>query len=141
MLEGWSTWEALRGFRASHGSMGFLRALRETKDAPTLVVLLENGGAMAGLGIAALGIALTQASGNPVWDGIASVMIGLVLAATAIFLIIEAKGLLIGESADAELVEAIRSCAAGHAGIKAVHEVLTVHHAPEIVVSVISADF
>ena len=140
-LEGWSTWEALRAFRTTHSNLPLLRALRETKDAPTLVVLLENGGAMAGLAIAAAGIALARWTGNPLWDGAASVTIGLVLAATAIFLIIEAKGLLIGESANPELVEAIRACAAGHAGVEAVYEVLTVHHAPENVVSVISADF
>ena len=141
VLEGWSTWEALRAFRATHGKMPLLRALRETKDAPTLVVLLENSGAMAGLAIAAAGIGLAVWTDNPLWDGAASVMIGLVLAATAIFLIIEAKGLLIGESANPELVEAIRACAIAHDGVEAVHEVLTVHHAPEIVVSVISADF
>ena len=140
-LESWSTWEALRAFRTIHGKMPLLRALRATKDAPTLVVLLENGAALAGLAFAAVGIGLAVWTGNPLYDGAASVMIGLVLAATAIFLIIEAKGLLIGESADPELVEAIRACAAGHAGIEAVHDVLTVHHAPEIVVSVISADF
>ena len=140
-LEGWSTWEALRAFRKTHGKMPFLRALRETKDAPTLVVLLENSGAMAGLAIAAGGIALAVWTGNPLWDGAASVAIGLVLAATAIFLIIEAKGLLIGESANPELVEAIRACAVAHDGVEAVYDVLTVHHAPEIVVSVISAGF
>ncbi len=140
-LEGWSTWEALKGFNAARGSRTVLRAIRDTKDAPTLIVLLENAGAMAGLGIAALGIAMAQWTGSPLWDGGASVLIGLVLAATAILLIVEAKGLLIGESADPELIEAIRACAVGHAGVVAVHEVLTVHQAPDMVVSVISADF
>lgn len=140
-LESWSTWEALKAFNAVRGDKSLVKALRETKDAPTLIVLLENGGALAGLGVAALGIALAQWSGNPIWDGVASVVIGLILAGIAVILIIEAKGLLIGESADPALVEAIRACAAAHAGVKAVHEVLTVHHAPDIVVSVISADF
>jgi cation diffusion facilitator family transporter len=140
-LESWSTWEALRAFNAARGEKGLFRSLRDTKDAPTLIVLLENAGALAGLAIAASGIALAHWTGNPLWDGIASVLIGLVLAAIAVMLIIEAKGLLIGESADPELVEAIRACAAGHAGVESVHEVLTVHHAPEIVICVISVDF
>ncbi len=140
-LESWSTWEALRAFNATRGEKSLIQALKDTKDAPTLVVLLENAGALAGLLVAALGIALAQWTGNPIWDGVASLVIGLILAAIAIILIIEAKGLLIGESADPALVEAIRACAAGHAGVRAVHEVLTVHHAPEMVVSVISADF
>ena len=140
-LESWSTWEALRAFNTARGDKGLVRALKDTKDAPTLIVLLENGGALAGLAVAALGIALAHATGNPLWDGAASVVIGLILAAIAVMLIIEAKGLLIGESADPALVEAIRELAEGHAGVKKVHEVLTVHQAPDMVVSVISADF
>lgn len=141
VLESWSTLAALRAFKVERGTKGLWRALRETKDAPTLVVLLENAGALVGLVIAAVGIALAEATANPLWDGAASVAIGLVLAATAIMLIVEAKGLLIGESADPELLEAIRSCAASHHGIVAVREVLAVHQAPDMVVSVISADF
>ena len=140
-LEGWSTWEALKQFNASRGTKSLIRAIRDTKDAPTMVILLENGAALAGLAFAALGIALAHWTGNPIWDGVASVMIGLVLAATAMLLIIEAKGLLIGESADPALVEAIRACAAGHAGVVSVHEVLTVHQAPDMVISIIAADF
>jgi cation diffusion facilitator family transporter len=141
LLESWSTWEALKAFNAARGTKSFWRALRSSKDAPTIVVLLENGGALAGLAIAAAGIALAQITQNPVWDGVASVMIGLVLAAVAIFLVIEAKGLLIGESADPELVEALRASTAGHVGVASVHEVLTVHQAPDQIVAVISADF
>jgi len=141
VLEGWSTIEALREFNRKRNGKGIWAALRSSKDAPTIIVLLENGGAMAGLAIAAVGIALSQWTHNPVWDGVASVLIGLVLAAVAILLCIEAKGLLIGESADPELVEALRRSAASHAGVTHVHEVLTVHHAPEKIVTVIGIDF
>ena len=141
VLEGWSTWEALKEFNLARGNKSILRALRDTKDAPTLIVLLENAGAMAGLAIAAGGLALAHVTGNPLWDGAASVLIGLVLGATACLLLVEAKGLLIGEAADPELVEEIRLCAEAHVGVVKVAEVLTVHHAPRIVVAVISADF
>jgi cation diffusion facilitator family transporter len=141
VLEGWSTLEALGEFNASRGSKGVFRAIRDTKDAPTLIVLLENAGAMAGLVIAALGIGLVVLTGNEHWDGIASVLIGLVLAGTAVTLLIEAKGLLIGEAADPALVKALRDCTESHAGVVKVHEVLTVHQAPDMVVAVISADF
>jgi cation diffusion facilitator family transporter len=140
-LEGWSTWEALREFNIAREGKSMVRALKDTKDAPTLIVLLENAGALAGLAIAAAGLALAHFTGNPLWDGIASVLIGLVLGAIAIGLLIEAKGLLIGESADPALVAAIRQCAESHAGVDVVHEVLTVHQAPDMVVTVISADF
>ena len=141
LLESWSTWEALKEFNAARGTKGLVRALRDTKDAPTLIVLLENAGALAGLALAAGGLALAHYTGNPFWDGMASVLIGLVLGAIAVMLLIEAKGLLIGESADPALIEAIRACAESHAGVDAVHEVLTVHQAPDMVVTVIAADF
>lgn len=141
LLESWSTWEALKEFNAARGSKSLVRALRDTKDAPTLIVLLENAGALAGLALAAGGLALAHYTGNPFWDGMASVLIGLVLGAIAVMLLIEAKGLLIGESADPALIAAIRACAEGHRGVEAVHEVLTVHQAPDMVVTVIAADF
>lgn len=141
LLEAWSTWEAMKAFNLSRGAKSIFRAIQDTKDAPTLIVLLENAGALAGLAIAAGGIALAHWTGDPRWDGAASVLIGLVLGGTAVLLLIEAKGLLIGESADPALIDAIRQCAAAHAGVVSVDEVLTVHHAPDMVVSVISADF
>ena len=141
LLEAWSTWEAMKAFNLSRGAKSIFRAIQDTKDAPTLIVLLENAGALAGLAIAAGGIALAHWTGDPRWDGAASVLIGLVLGGTAVLLLIEAKGLLIGESADPALIDAIRQCAAAHAGVVSVDEVLTVHHAPNMVVSVISADF
>ncbi len=140
-LEGWSTWEALKSFNETRGNLNFLRAIQASKDAPTIVVLLENAGAMVGLVVAALGIAISHWTHNPMWDGLASVLIGLVLGAMAILLVIEAKGLLIGESADPALVEAIRDSAEAHDGVEKVLEVLTVHHAPDQIVAVISADF
>ncbi len=140
-LEGWSTLEALRSFNAARRGQSFWAALRSSKDAPTIIVLLENGAAMAGLVFAAIGIALSHWTHNPVWDGVASILIGLVLAFVAILLCIEAKGLLIGESADPAMVEELRVLAEGHEGVEKVHEVLTVHHAPDQIVAVISADF
>lgn len=141
LLESWSTWEALKQFNVTRGDKSLFQAIRSSKDAPTIVVLLENGAALAGLAIAALGIFISQITHNPVWDGVASVAIGLVLGVVAILLIVEAKGLLIGESADPALVEALHRTAAGHKGVTRVIDVLTVHHAPEQIVAIIDADF
>jgi cation diffusion facilitator family transporter len=140
-LEGWSTLAALREFNSQRGPKSVFRAIRDTKDAPNLIVLLENSGAIAGLVIAGLGIALSALTGSPMWDGIASVLIGLVLAATAIMLLIEAKGLLIGEAADPELVAELHRSIERHPEIVAVRELLTVHQAPDMVVAIVSADF
>ncbi|MEO0032399.1 MAG: hypothetical protein RIS94_2157 [Pseudomonadota bacterium] len=139
-LEGWSTIAALKDFNAARrGSIW--QEIRATKDAATLVILLENSGALIGLVAAALGLGLSLVTGNPFWDGLASVVIGLVLGVLAVVLLYEAKGLLIGESADPQLVAAIRACAAAHPGIVRVHEVLTLHSAPTMVTTIISADF
>lgn len=140
-LESWSTLAALKAFNAARGGKGLFRAIRDTKDAPTLIVLLENAGALAGLAIAAIGIALAVTTGNPIYDGVASVLIGLVLAATAIILLVEAKGLLIGESGDPALAASLRECAESHAGVVAVTEILTVHQAPDMILAVIGIDF
>lgn len=140
-LEGWSTIAALREFNDERGRKSVFRAIRDTKDAPNLIVLLENSGAIAGLLIAGLGISLSALTGSPMYDGIASVLIGLVLAATAVMLIVEAKGLLIGEAADPELVRELRRCIESHPEIVAVRELLTVHQAPEMVVAIVGADF
>jgi divalent metal cation (Fe/Co/Zn/Cd) transporter len=140
-LEGWSTLAALKQFNVARGDKSVFRAIRDSKDAPNLVVLLENSGAIAGLLIAAAGLGLSTITGSPTFDGVASVLIGLVLAAMAVVLLIEAKGLLIGEAADPALVEALHNCTQAHAGVVAVKEVLTVHLAPDRVVAIISADF
>jgi len=139
-LEGWSTVAALRDFNSARRGT-IWQEIRGTKDATTLVILLENTGALIGLVVAAIGLGISIVTGNPVWDGLASVLIGLVLGVLAVVLLYEAKGLLIGESADPELVSAIRACAAAHPGIVAVHEVLTLHSAPTMVTTIISADF
>jgi len=140
-LEGWSTLAALREFNRERGPKSVFRAIRDTKDAPNLIVLLENSGAIAGLLIAAAGVGLTALTGNPVFDGTASVLIGLVLAGTAVMLLVEAKSLLIGEAADPELTRELRACIERHPEIVAVRELLTVHQAPEMVIAIVSADF
>jgi len=139
-LEGWSILAALGDFNKSRRGTVWA-AIRDTKDAPTLVILLEDSGALAGLVIAALGLGLSLVTGNPMWDGMASIVIGLVLGGLALVLLFEAKGLLIGEAADPKMVAAIRKVAGSHAGICKVHEVLTVHSAPTMVTVIISADF
>ncbi|QGN55543.1 cation diffusion facilitator family transporter [Novosphingobium sp. Gsoil 351] len=139
-LEGWSTVAALADFNALRQGT-IWQEIRSTKDAPTLVLLLENSGALIGLVLAAVGLGLSLVTGNPFWDGLASVLIGLVLGVLAVLLLYEAKGLLIGEAADPQVVAAIGRCAGAHDGIVAVHEVLTLHSSPDMVTVIISADF
>ena len=141
LLEGGSTLAAFKDFRAAKGGLGWFQAVRTSKDPPAFIVLLENGAAMAGILVAAIGLALSQLSGNPFFDGAASVIIGLILGVTALVLAIESKALLIGESADPALVQGIFDSARRQPGIVGVGHILTVHSAPDQVTVVMSADF
>lgn len=140
-LEGWSTIEAYQDFGHAKGSLGFLEAIRRSKDPPGFIVLLENGAAMGGIIAAALGIALSELTGNPFYDGAASVLIGLILAVTSALLAYESKALLIGEAADPEIVAALHQLVESKAEVTAVGEVLTVHGAPDQITAMLSVDF
>jgi cation diffusion facilitator family transporter len=140
VLEGGSTFAAFRQFDRARGAKSWWAALVSTKDATTVIVLLENGAAMAGLLLAAVGLALSEITGDPRFDGIASITIGLLLGVVAIFLAREAKGLLIGEAADPALIAGIRR-AASRPGVMGVGEIITIHNAPEQIVAAVNVDF
>jgi cation diffusion facilitator family transporter len=141
VLEGGSTLEAFKDFREAKGNLGWIEAVRRSKDPPGFIVLLENGAAMAGIIVAAIGLAISQVTGDPRFDGAASIVIGMILAVTAFVLAYESKALLIGEAADPELVEALRAMVCAKAGVAGVAEVLTVHSAPAQITAMLSVDF
>jgi cation diffusion facilitator family transporter len=140
-LEGASWLTAVREFRRTQGDLGWWKALRRSKDPSTFVVLFEDSAAMFGLVVAAIGIFLTHWTGNPVWDGTASIVIGVALAIVAFMLARESKGLLIGERADPALVDAIRKAFADRPEVTRVQEVVTIHFAPRKVFVAASVDF
>jgi cation diffusion facilitator family transporter len=141
VLEGFSFTVALREFAEEKGTQGWWQAVERSKDPTTFIVLFEDIAAMIGLVIAALGVALAQATANPVWDGAASVAIGLVLGAVAIILARESKGLLIGERADRRLIDAIRHAFDYCPEVTRVGRIVTVHIAPDQVFAAIDVDF
>jgi cation diffusion facilitator family transporter len=141
ILEGWSTLEAFREFKAAKGSTGWFLAIRQSKDPAGFIVLLENGAAMAGIVAAAIGLMLSQLTGNPFFDGAASVVIGVILGLTALLLAYESKGLLIGEAANPELARGLRELVSGKPGVVGVGNILTVHSSPDQVTAMINVDF
>jgi cation diffusion facilitator family transporter len=141
LLEGWSTLEAFGDFKKAKGNLGWFQAVRQSKDPPSFIVLLENGAAMAGIIAAAIGLALSQLTDNPFYDGAASIVIGTILGITAILLAYESKGLLIGEAADPALVDELRSLACGCRGVVGVGDILTVHSAPDAITAMLNVDF
>jgi cation diffusion facilitator family transporter len=141
LLEGWSTVEAFGDFKKAKGTLGWFAAVRASKDPPAFIVLLENGAAMAGIIAAAIGLALSQWTGNPIYDGAASIVIGIILGVTAALLAYESKGLLIGEAADPALVRSLHQLACDQPGVVGVGQVLTVHSSPDQITVMMNVDF
>ena len=81
------------------GSGSWWRFIRNSRNPELPVVLLEDSGALVGLAFALTGVGLTMLTGEPVWDGVGTVAIGLLLGVIAIVLMIEMHSLLIGEGA------------------------------------------
>ena len=141
VLDGWSTLEAYREFKLTKGELGWIEAIRRSKDPAAFIVLLENGAAMAGIVVAAVGLYLAELTGNPFYDGAASIVIGLILGITALVLAYESKGLLIGEAADPELVQNLHDLASGMPGVAGIGDVLTVHSSPDQITVMMNVDF
>lgn len=123
---------AYRAIRAERPDVPVVRAVLISKDPSRFVVLLEDSAAIAGLLIALIvGTILAQRFPAAHFDALASVLIGVLLIVTALVLIAETRGLLIGESADKETVEGIRAVLHDDAQVAAVKRVLTMHLAPD----------
>jgi cation diffusion facilitator family transporter len=107
LLEGFSFRTAVRESVPLKGSASWWRFLRQARAPELPVVLLEDTGALIGLVFALLGVVLSLVTGNPVWDGVGTIGIGVLLGAIALFLIVEMKSLLIGEGATPEELRTI----------------------------------
>jgi cation diffusion facilitator family transporter len=133
---------AVREFlRTKDPHVGWLQAVEQSKDPTVFVVLMEDSAALLGLTVAAIFIGLALLTGNPVWDGLGSVVIGLILAGVALILARECKKLLIGEEASPALQERLRATAAHHSGVCVVNDVVTVHLGPQDVIAMMNLDF
>ena len=141
IFEGAAWFFAYREFSRVKGRWGYLEAIQRAKDPTIFVVLFEDSAAMLGLLVAFIGVLLTQTTGILVFDGIASVIIGVILIGTAVWLAYETKGLLIGESANRSVIQGIRDSLQGHTNINHVNEILTMHMGPDFILANISVDF
>jgi cation diffusion facilitator family transporter len=120
---------------AHHEGLTFRAYLRESKDPTAKTVLFEDSAALVGILVAATGLVLTekQIGGQlgAYWDGVASIIIGLVLAFVAFVLARTSRGLLLGEAANANEVTAINQAIESHPNVETVVELLTMHLAPK----------
>ena len=129
-FEGYSCFVTLKEFRKEKGDRGFWEALRAAKDPTTATVLLEDLAALAGVVVALIGVSLNQLLGSPYPDAIASLVIGLILVAVAIFLVRESRDLLVGERADPALIRAVREKIESDEAVEEIADPLTMHLGP-----------
>ena len=122
---------AVKEFNRRRGSRRVWRTIRETKDPTLLVVLFEDSVAVIGIAVAAAGLLLAEWTGDPHWDGVASLVIGVMLCLTAWILAIETKGLLVGESASRQVRSAIRAAVLSVGEVETVERLLTMHLGPD----------
>jgi len=141
IFEGAAWFFALKEFKQAKGKWGYIEAVQLGKDPSIFVVLFEDSAAMLGLLVALLATILTQVTGNLYFDGIASIIIGFILAGTALWLAFETKSLLIGESANIHVVNGIKKITRTYDKIEHVNEVLTIHMGPEFILVNISVEF
>jgi cation diffusion facilitator family transporter len=116
-------------------------SLRESKDPAVFTVVAEDTAAIAGLFLAFLGVWLSTTFGQPLFDATASIGIGLVLAATAVFLAYETGTLLVGETASKEVVDKIRSIIEADSDTRAVDRPMTMHLGPNQILLTIRVSF
>ncbi|MER9104053.1 cation diffusion facilitator family transporter [Mesorhizobium sp. M0848] len=141
LFEGSSWWVALKEFRQQKGKQGWLRAVQSSKDPSVYTVLFEDSAPLLGLIVAFAGILAAEVLEMPELDGAASIGIGLILGATAIFLARESKGLLIGEPASLEVQRQVLTIAQQDPAVQRANGVLTVHMGPAEIVAGLSIEF
>jgi len=130
-----------KAFNTERGRKGVLQTIHDTKDPSTFTVLLEDSAALLGLVFAFLGIFLGSLLDVPQLDGVASVLIGLLLCGVAVLMVYESKGLLIGEGLDHESLESIRVLVEGDVAVESVGHLHTMYLGPHEVLLTIELRF
>jgi cation diffusion facilitator family transporter len=113
-----------------HG-VGWWAFIRRTKSPELPVVLLEDSGALVGLFFALVGVTMAKITGNPRWDAVGSIAIGILLIAISVVLAVEMKGLLIGESASPATQVAIANAIKDSPEIQGIIHMKTEHIGPD----------
>ena len=140
-FDGYSFWVGRRTFNAQRGKMPFWRAFRRSKDPSTFVVLFEDASDLLGLLIAFAGVFLSHWLHLPRLDGAASVGIGLLLLVVAGLLLRETKSLLLGEPAEAAVLQQIVALAQAESAVVRVAEPLSTYLSPHEILLVLPVEF
>ncbi len=120
---------------------GVIRALKESKSPGVFVTFLEDSAALFGLGLAFIGVLLTDLTGSPAFDGLASISIGGLLGVIALFISYETRSLIIGEGLSQEELAQLKRAILKVPEVKEVLEILTMHLGPDEVLVNVSVNF
>lgn len=131
VFEAFALRTAMKHARPKRGKRSWTQYIRQSRSPELPVLLLEDSGALLGLAFALIGVLLALVTGNPIWDGIGTLCIGVLLLAIAVVLAIEMRSLLIGESASPDMQRKIEAEFARAPGFKRVIHVLTQHIGPD----------
>jgi cation diffusion facilitator family transporter len=130
-----------RQFRKQIGNAPLILAIHRSKDPSVFTVVIEDAIGIAGIIVAFAGVYLSHAAGDARFDGAASILIGLMLAATALVIGNEIRGLLIGESADPEMVREIRRLAEADPAVDRANPPIAVQLGPDSVLLLLEIQF
>jgi cation diffusion facilitator family transporter len=141
VIESFTLRVAWKELRLRQPNRSIMRALRASKDPSVFAIFCEDAAALAGLSVALIGVSLAYFLDMPVFDGIASIGIGLILVATAIFLSHETLSLMAGESASAAVLADVNGVLTSDRRVRKVDEVLSMHLGPNEILLAVSVDF
>ena len=141
LFEGISWIFGWRAFRKTKKGRGVFEAIHVSKDPTSFTVVLEDSTALVGLLIAFCGVFFGHYFGFPSFDGIASILIGILLCFVALILGYETKGLLIGEAVDAETITGVRKIAESEPTVEKAVKILTIHFGPSEVLLTLELRF
>jgi cation diffusion facilitator family transporter len=141
LFEGTSFAIALREFWKSKRDASLWTSFRASKDPATFSVLAEDAAALAGLGVAALGVWLSVRLDMPLLDGVASIVIGVLLAGVAVVLIRESRSLLVGEGVRPETAKAVCEIATRHPHVRSATRPLSMYLGPDEVLLALDVEF
>jgi cation diffusion facilitator family transporter len=136
LLEAFSLAGALREIRKTAGGKSFVKWFRESRQSELMVVAGEDIAALAGLVLAFAAVAATVVTGNPLWDALGTLSVGLVLMIIAVAVMVEVKSLIVGESAAPELRAEIEAVIAAQAEVTQVLNLITLAWGERVVIAV-----
>jgi cation diffusion facilitator family transporter len=135
LLEFGSLKGALSVVKSSRGKRSFVKWFRASRESELIVVVGEDIAALAGLSLALVAVFATIVTGNPLFDALGTIAIGIVLVFVAIIVGLEVKSLLIGESADPETLSALREFLSGRPEVAEVYSLITLQLGTDLMVS------